>query len=792
MNDPTASTTLDDFLNLDLVAATGGLDTNATATSTDFHDLFSPRLSDASPSSATTFLPPNTPPQPMQSQTAMDTLNPNHVVFGDLYNTYIEPLRRGYFSKPSTSSSGANLADGAFAFNDLFASYSNDGTFNLFPPASSSDSTAPSNTTTAPLALPFTIDPQLVATPAPSHASPLLSTDNEAVPASNHKSSPLAAISAPVAPPTKSNSVPRADTVSVMDDDDSEDDEDDEDDDDLPTSPSSAKAKAKAKKGVAAGGVTKRTQVTSCVVREADSNDPDDWRPTAEEYKKLSSKEKRQLRNKISARNFRVRRKEYITTLEGQISDRDKLISAIREELGAQKMENAELRQEIDNLKKAMLDGRAPLPTGLPPPSATSSISPGPSRRSAATPLTKANPNKDVGGSGSFWGGAIGMGGVTSVHTMVVPEFPVMANVLAGKGPRNWGLPLSTATLGTLPGHSARHSQDNINPNMNLRPTASPVSSSSTSSSSSSEGESPSSGSSSESPISTPPQSPPLNLISNNTNLQQQPWNGVSDINPFTIKTLDSYRMQLWSKMAAAGHVPQQQQPSLQQQALFNTYSTSAAGGPSSLAGHLRPAFFDTPDSSASASSSSSSSKKPNSSLSALLAGKTASNLAASSSATLPSSSSSASPAQQAQQYAAAASLVSRMSSAFRDAFAQPSASSSSLTSSSSSSASAAKAWDMEKVRKVLEGKAVLKVVDVDQLQPPAAPTAVAAASSALKKSPMLRAKSVDPGLEEKMSRLSLNMTTGLSREDREVDSSLTPLAHPSAMKPSAFKTLLK
>ena len=38
-------------------------------------------------------------------------------------------------------------------------------------------------------------------------------------------------------------------------------------------------------------------------------DDPDDWRPTPEEYAKMSSKEKRQLRNKISARNFRIRRK---------------------------------------------------------------------------------------------------------------------------------------------------------------------------------------------------------------------------------------------------------------------------------------------------------------------------------------------------------------------------------------------------------------------------------------------------------------------------------------------------
>ena len=43
-------------------------------------------------------------------------------------------------------------------------------------------------------------------------------------------------------------------------------------------------------------------------IRSADAVD-DDWRPTLEEYQKMSSKEKRQLRNKISARNFRVRRK---------------------------------------------------------------------------------------------------------------------------------------------------------------------------------------------------------------------------------------------------------------------------------------------------------------------------------------------------------------------------------------------------------------------------------------------------------------------------------------------------
>jgi hypothetical protein len=42
---------------------------------------------------------------------------------------------------------------------------------------------------------------------------------------------------------------------------------------------------------------------------EEDDDVPQDWRPSPEVFAKMTSKEKRQLRNKISARNFRVRRK---------------------------------------------------------------------------------------------------------------------------------------------------------------------------------------------------------------------------------------------------------------------------------------------------------------------------------------------------------------------------------------------------------------------------------------------------------------------------------------------------
>lgn len=73
--------------------------------------------------------------------------------------------------------------------------------------------------------------------------------------------------------------------------------------------------KGKNRKGtVQSGGIAKKLadkkkDAKAAGMLSTTSIEPDDWRPTPEEYKKMSSKEKRQLRNKISARNFRVRRK---------------------------------------------------------------------------------------------------------------------------------------------------------------------------------------------------------------------------------------------------------------------------------------------------------------------------------------------------------------------------------------------------------------------------------------------------------------------------------------------------
>jgi len=254
-----------------------------------------------------------------------------------------------------------------------------------------------------------------------------------------------------------------------------------EDEEEVVTSPTiKVGGKGKSRKGtVQSGGVQKKTTVSAVVWDKDDPReDGDDWRPSPEEYKKMSSKEKRQLRNKISARNFRVRRKgeiiifvhlfiaysavlEYITTLEGDIAERDRLIDAIRSELGSSQSENATLRQEISALKKSLLASadRAESPV-LPPPGPIPALAPA-ARASASSALVTPNTQKDLPSSprlaaspsNAFWGGSTAFGGITPVHTTLIPENFIhpLANVKSLAGAR---------------AHSPTD-QDNINPSLN-------------------------------------------------------------------------------------------------------------------------------------------------------------------------------------------------------------------------------------------------------------------------------------------------------------------------------------
>ncbi|KAJ7756458.1 hypothetical protein DFH07DRAFT_742600 [Mycena maculata] len=435
---------------------------------------------------------------------------------------------------------------------------------------------------------------------------------------------------------------------------------------------------------------------------------PADWRPPPEVYQKMSSKEKRQLRNKISARNFRVRRKEYISTLEDNIAERDRLLSAIRAELGSTQSENVALRQEIAALKKTLVEGRGPAPV-LPPPAplspslaglasptlsavgSTSAASGSGSGR--ASPLPRVNTAKDVSAtSARFWGGAsgavggMGMGGYTSVHTTRIPELlgasPFAASPFAPEGP--------TASP-----------QENLNPALNGGKVVEVMRSG-------------------------------LGL---GAGTGAPTADAFGDANPFTVRSLDAYRMHLWGRMAAQ-YRHNKEHPTSNANAFTNPspFTSAHAAGKApltGLAGGLRPKYFASPTLPYSASASSSTSAN---SLAASLAGLSLSGkhtprvgLPAYSPSTSSSSSHGAAggsgagapTAQESQRdretamYAALASqtLVKRLGGAFWDAF--------SGSERSSSSASNSHTWDAEKVRKVLEGTAVVRVVDVE---PPKAP----------------------------------------------------------------------
>ncbi|KAJ4467034.1 hypothetical protein J3R30DRAFT_3580199 [Lentinula aciculospora] len=540
--------------------------------------------------------------------------------------------------------------------------------------------------------------------------------------------------------------------------------------------------------------------------KDDDDDLPADWHPPPEVFAKMSSKEKRQLRNKISARNFRVRRKEYISTLEMDIAERDRLLQAIRSELGSTQSENSALRQEVAALKKALLEGRgttgispispsssltsiirsasptlsirgadvnlnsAALTTGLtiddlnlPPPAplpersaaeelalraAAAGASPSASTSNASTSnLIIPNTQKDLptsprlNNNAGFWGGVSqagfgfgGMGGgFTPVHTVLMPDLNTNMNVDGTNiSIGQWVRDVLAANAAnsrddpSSPEGSPRPLQENINPVMNV------------------------SGAHQED--NTP------NATAHNG------FEGFVDTNPFTMKTLDAYRMQLWTKMAAsssqASHSnqfspssPPQQSPqpniqsssyAQQRKALERELSSSSpftlpshqpsakhphSRPPHNLTTSLKPAYFVN-------------SNKPNlpsqppprmgNTLSALLAGKHSppsvfgTSFAALSAYSSPATSSNpgraASSKQQQQQqmqqaqnamYAALAStasqtLMRRLGSAFWDAF-------SGSSPGTSSSGLGMKPWDADKVMKVLEGKAVIKVVDVDE-----------------------------------------------------------------------------
>ncbi|EON69967.1 hypothetical protein W97_09232 [Coniosporium apollinis CBS 100218] len=84
--------------------------------------------------------------------------------------------------------------------------------------------------------------------------------------------------------------------------------------------------------------------------KDEEDMDEDERLLASEEGKKLSSKERRQLRNKVSARAFRSRRKEYIGQLEGEIANKNDECNELRAQNQALMDENARSRAFIEKI----------------------------------------------------------------------------------------------------------------------------------------------------------------------------------------------------------------------------------------------------------------------------------------------------------------------------------------------------------------------------------------------------------------------------------------------------------
>lgn len=84
--------------------------------------------------------------------------------------------------------------------------------------------------------------------------------------------------------------------------------------------------------------------------KDEEEMDEDERLLASDEGKKLSSKERRQLRNKVSARAFRSRRKEYISQLEGEVAVKVQEASTLRSENNTLAAENERYRGLIETL----------------------------------------------------------------------------------------------------------------------------------------------------------------------------------------------------------------------------------------------------------------------------------------------------------------------------------------------------------------------------------------------------------------------------------------------------------
>ncbi|KAK9373739.1 uncharacterized protein V1513DRAFT_139101 [Lipomyces chichibuensis] len=100
-------------------------------------------------------------------------------------------------------------------------------------------------------------------------------------------------------------------------------------------------------------GANRSSGVSSVAAKSKKKQEPadeDERLLASEEGKKLSSKERRQLRNKVSARHFRLRRKEYITHLEELVAQKSTEAHGLKSENDRLMLENKRLADALASL----------------------------------------------------------------------------------------------------------------------------------------------------------------------------------------------------------------------------------------------------------------------------------------------------------------------------------------------------------------------------------------------------------------------------------------------------------
>jgi hypothetical protein len=162
--------------------------------------------------------------------------------------------------------------------------------------------------------------------------------------------------------------------------------------------------------------------------------DEDERLLASEEGKKLSSKERRQLRNKVSARAFRSRRKEYIGQLEGEVAMKVNEANELRTQNRLLMEENARSRAFIERLLRHQAFGpfleELSRDEALQPKAPMSSM-PSSSTPTVAAPAPTQFQNQQFGGMSQSENTRVGM--------TMVPEPQLDFSMLNLNNGNNWG-----------------------------------------------------------------------------------------------------------------------------------------------------------------------------------------------------------------------------------------------------------------------------------------------------------------------------------------------------------------